>query len=95
MSVQNATDACPFSKIKPGYGYFGQDKGFKMLKNIFQYLLFKEGPAATIGCDGCTFLNPDKTIKDLITENVAKFGENIIIKRFSRFQLGEATIKTS
>tara|TARA_X000001036_G_scaffold214654_1_gene201079 strand:+ start:2669 stop:3274 length:606 start_codon:yes stop_codon:yes gene_type:complete len=38
--------------------------------------------------------NPDKTIKDLITENVAKFGENIIIKRFSRFQLGE-TIKTS
>ena len=33
--------------------------------------------------------NPDKTIKDLITENVAKFGENIIVKRFSRFQLGE------
>ena len=38
--------------------------------------------------------NPDKTITDLITENVAKFGENIIIKRFSRFQLGE-NIKTS
>ena len=33
--------------------------------------------------------NPDKTINDLITENVAKFGENIIVKRFSRFQLGE------
>ena len=33
--------------------------------------------------------DPDKTIKDLITENVAKFGENIIVKRFSRFQLGE------
>ena len=27
-------------------------------------------------------------------ENVAKFGENIIIKRFSRFQLGE-TVKPS
>ncbi len=38
--------------------------------------------------------NPDKTIKDLITENVAKFGENIVVKRFSRFQLGE-TVKTS
>ena len=38
--------------------------------------------------------DPDKTIKDLITENVAKFGENIVIKRFSRFQLGE-TIKAS
>jgi len=33
--------------------------------------------------------DPDKTIKDLITENVAKFGENIIVKRFTRFQLGE------
>ena len=38
--------------------------------------------------------DPNKTIKDLITENVARFGENIVIKRFSRFQLGE-TIKTS
>ena len=28
--------------------------------------------------------DPDKTIKDLITENVAKLGENIIIKRFSK-----------
>ena len=33
--------------------------------------------------------DPDKTINDLITENVAKFGENIVVKRFSRFQLGE------
>ena len=38
--------------------------------------------------------DPNKTIKDLITENVARFGENIVIKRFSRFQLGE-TIKAS
>ena len=36
----------------------------------------------------------DKTIKDLITENVAKLGENIVIARFSRFQLGE-TVKLS
>ena len=36
--------------------------------------------------------DPDKTVKDLITENVAKLGENIIIKRFSRFQLGEKPI---
>jgi elongation factor Ts len=28
-------------------------------------------------------------IKDLITEKIAKMGENIIIKRFSRFQLGD------
>jgi elongation factor Ts len=33
--------------------------------------------------------DPDKTVNDLITEAVAKLGENIIISRFSRFQLGE------
>jgi len=30
-----------------------------------------------------------KKIKDLVTEKVAKLGENIVIKRFVRFQLGE------
>jgi elongation factor Ts len=29
-------------------------------------------------------------IKDLITEKIAKLGENIMIKRYVRFQLGEA-----
>lgn len=30
-----------------------------------------------------------KKVKDIITETVAKLGENIIVKRFVRFQLGE------
>ncbi len=36
--------------------------------------------------------DPDqkKKIKDLLTEKVAKLGENIIVRRFARFQLGEA-----
>jgi len=35
--------------------------------------------------------DPDqkKKIRDLIIEKIAKLGENILIKRFSRFQLGE------
>jgi len=33
--------------------------------------------------------DPDKTVADLITETIAKLGENILISRFSRFQLGE------
>jgi len=33
--------------------------------------------------------DPDKTVSDLITEVVAKLGENIVVSRFSRFQLGE------
>jgi elongation factor Ts len=38
--------------------------------------------------------NPDLTINDVITEMVAKLGENIIITRFVRFQLGETAKKT-
>ena len=34
--------------------------------------------------------NPDITIQDLLNEMVAKTGENIVIRRFVRFQLGES-----
>lgn len=33
--------------------------------------------------------NPDKKIKDLVVEAIAKLGENIVVKRFVRFKLGE------
>ncbi len=33
--------------------------------------------------------NPDQTIKDLITEKIAKLGENIVIRRFTRYQMGD------
>jgi len=32
--------------------------------------------------------NPDQTITDLVKEQIAKLGENIVIKRFARFQVG-------
>ena len=32
--------------------------------------------------------NPDLTVQDLLNELMAKMGENISVKRFSRFQLG-------
>jgi elongation factor Ts len=32
--------------------------------------------------------NPDQTVKDLLTERIAKLGENIVVRRFVRFQLG-------
>lgn len=35
----------------------------------------------------------DKTIAELITESIAKIGENISIRRFARFQLGEGIEK--
>ncbi len=33
--------------------------------------------------------DPKTTIKDLLVEVIAKIGENIVIKRFTRYQLGE------
>ena len=32
--------------------------------------------------------NPDKTIKEVLTEAIAKTGENIVVRRFVRYQLG-------
>ncbi len=37
--------------------------------------------------------DPDTTIKQLLTEKIAKIGENIIIRRFSRFEVGEGLDK--
>jgi elongation factor Ts len=33
--------------------------------------------------------DPSKSIKDLIMENISQLGENIVIRRFARFQLGQ------
>jgi elongation factor Ts len=34
--------------------------------------------------------DPDLTVQDLLNEMIAKTGENIIIRRFTRYQLGES-----
>ena len=39
--------------------------------------------------------NPDQSIEQMIVEKVAKIGENIQVRRFSRFKLGEGIEKKS
>lgn len=39
--------------------------------------------------------DPDKTVKELLTELIAKIGENIVIRRFVRFEVGEGLEKKS
>ena len=34
--------------------------------------------------------DPSVTIKDLLTQRIAKIGENIVIRRFTRYELGQA-----
>ena len=37
--------------------------------------------------------NPDISVQQLITEHIAKLGENINVRRFSRYELGEGLAK--
>ncbi len=39
--------------------------------------------------------NPDKTIQELLNDKIAKIGENLVIRRFERFELGEGIEKKS
>jgi elongation factor Ts len=39
--------------------------------------------------------NPDKTISEALTDLIAKIGENIVIRRFMRFELGDGIEKKS
>ncbi|HEY4192217.1 MAG TPA: GMC family oxidoreductase N-terminal domain-containing protein [Mesorhizobium sp.] len=50
---------CPVVATTNGaYGYYGQDKGLKMLLAGLQYLLFRSGPVTTTGVESCAFLDP-------------------------------------
>jgi choline dehydrogenase len=40
------------------YGYFGEDRGWRMLMNGLNYLAFKGGPVSSNGVDACAFINP-------------------------------------
>lgn len=37
--------------------------------------------------------NPDKTVGELLSDLIAKIGENLVIRRFVRFELGEGIEK--
>ena len=40
-------------------GYFGQDRGWNMIRNGLQYLGFGTGPVTTTGVEACVFFDPD------------------------------------
>lgn len=37
--------------------------------------------------------DPDKTVTDVLNEKISKIGENIVVRRFTRYQLGEGLEK--
>jgi choline dehydrogenase len=50
----------PVSAYTKGkYGYYGEDRGLKMLVNGLQYMLFGSGPVSSNGAETCAFVNPE------------------------------------
>mgnify|MGYP003610397051 CR=1 FL=1 len=39
--------------------------------------------------------DPDKSVTDIINAQISKIGENIVVRRFTRYQLGEGIEKKS
>ncbi len=49
------------------------------IEKIYQQIVLLEQPFVK---------NPDQTIQEVLKEAIAKMGENMVVKRFARFQLG-------
>lgn len=68
-NLQDHHEVPVISQTKSGYGYFNQDKGWRMIKNGLQYLLFNSGPVRSQGVDCCSFLNPEN-LKDSLDPKI-------------------------
>ena len=73
--------------------YMEQAKGSKKPENVIEKIV--EGKMDKYFQENCLLeqpfiKDPDKTIKDLITETIATLGENISVGRYIRFAIGES-----
>jgi choline dehydrogenase len=58
-NLQDHHEVPVIASTKRPSGYFGQDKGWPMMRNGLQYLLFGTGPVTTTGIEACLFYDPD------------------------------------
>ena len=58
-NLQDHHEVPVIATTKHPSGYFGQDKGWPMLRNGLQYVLFGTGPVSTTGIETCLFYDPD------------------------------------
>jgi elongation factor Ts len=90
-----AFDAIPEEDVKEKIAEFTekakeQGKPEKMLPNIVDGMV-KKYFAELCLLDQPFIKNPDQTVGDLVKEANAQLGENIVVRRFSRMQLGEVS----
>jgi choline dehydrogenase len=58
-NLQDHHEVPVIATTKEKSGYFGEDKGWPMVRNGLQYLLFNSGPVTTTGIEACLFYDPD------------------------------------
>ncbi len=58
-NLQDHHEVPVISAARGRMGYYGQDRGWRMVRNGLQYVLTRTGPVATTGVECCAFLDPD------------------------------------
>jgi choline dehydrogenase len=59
QNLQDHHEVPVIARTHGAVGYFGEDRGWRMVRNGLQYLAFGTGPVTTIGVDCCAFFDPD------------------------------------
>jgi choline dehydrogenase len=57
-NLQDHLEAPIVARTRGRAGYFGEDRGWRMLRNGARFLLTGRGPASTIGVEACAFVEP-------------------------------------
>lgn len=65
------------------------DEFKELVKDLCLHIAASEPQDETVLLQQPFVKNPDQTVGDYVKEHIAKLGENIIVRRFSRLALGE------
>ncbi|RJS93040.1 GMC family oxidoreductase [Salinisphaera sp. Q1T1-3] len=63
-NLQDHYEVPVVATTRGSYGYYGQDRGWPMIKAGLQYLLFRSGPVTTTGVETCAFVDPERDAAD-------------------------------
>jgi choline dehydrogenase len=59
QNLQDHHEVPVISATRAREGYYGQDRGWNLVRNGLQYLLTRTGPVTTTGVEACAFIDPD------------------------------------
>lgn len=65
-NLQDHHEVPVISAANGRHGYYGQDRGWRMVRNGLQYVMFRSGLVTTTGVEACAFFDPDGTDRPII-----------------------------